>query len=139
VVGVLGLGAVSLLDIPSLVSNTIMGGTITVLGPRGATGRGLPFVVRVVLQGDVWVFHLGVIGWILLTPCLSKWRGTGLIRFVLTPMLSLLLTLALVFDFAGGMHGGLLVDRLRLLSTHDRRSMVVLQPHPGDDQGVHHF
>jgi hypothetical protein len=27
------------------------GGTITVLGPRGATGHGLPFVVRVVLQG----------------------------------------------------------------------------------------
>jgi hypothetical protein len=36
-------------------------------------------------------------------------------------------------------HGGLLVDRLRLLSTHDRRSTVVLEPHPGDDQGVHHF
>jgi hypothetical protein len=60
------------------------GGTIVVLGPRGATGHGLPFVVLVVLQGDVWVFHLGVIGWILLTPCLSKWRGTSLIRFVLT-------------------------------------------------------
>jgi hypothetical protein len=44
-----------------------------------------------------------------------------------------------LFYFAGGRHGGLLVDQLRLLSTHDRRSMVVLQPHPGDDQGVHHF
>jgi hypothetical protein len=43
------------------------GGTIAVLGPRGATGHGLPFVVRVVLQGDMWVFHLGEIGWILLT------------------------------------------------------------------------
>jgi hypothetical protein len=104
------------------------GGTIAVLGPRGATGHGLPFVVRVVLQGDVWVFHLGEIGWILLTPRLRKWQGTGLIRFVLTPVLNLLLTLtlALVFDFAGGRHGGLLVDRLRLLSTHDRRSKVVL-------------
>jgi hypothetical protein len=101
--------------------------------------HGLPFVVCVVLQGDVWVFHLGEIGWILLIPCLSKWRGTGLIRFVLTPVLSPLLTLALVFDFAGGRHGVLLVDRLRLLSTHDRRSTVVLQPHPGDDQRVHHF
>jgi hypothetical protein len=96
-----------------------MGGTIAVLGPRGATGHGLPFVVRVVFQGDAWVFHPGKIGWILLTPRLSKWRGTGLIRFVLTPVLSLFLTLALVFDFAGGRHGGLLVDRLRLLSTHD--------------------
>jgi hypothetical protein len=32
-----------------------------------------------------------------------------------------------------------LVDRLRLLSTHDRRSTVVLQPHHSDDQRVHHF
>jgi hypothetical protein len=70
--------------------------------PRGATSHGLPFVECVVLQGDMWVFHLGVIGWILLTPRLSKWRGTGLIRFVLTPVISLLLTLALIFDFAGG-------------------------------------
>jgi hypothetical protein len=87
----------------------------------------------------VWVFHLGEIGCILLTPRLSIWRGTGLIHFVLTPVLSPLLTLALVFDFAGGRHGGLLVDRLRLFSTHDRRSKVVLQPHPSDDQRVHHF
>jgi hypothetical protein len=97
-------------------------------GPRGATGHGLPFVVCVVLQWDVWVFHLGEIGWILLTPHLSKWRGTGLNCFVLTLVLSPLLTLALVFDFAGGRHGGLYIDRLRLLSTHDRRSTVVLQP-----------
>jgi hypothetical protein len=68
----LGLGVVSLLDIPSLVANTSMGGTITALGPRGATGHGLPFVVHVVFQGDVWVFHLRQIGWILLTPRLSK-------------------------------------------------------------------
>jgi hypothetical protein len=114
------------------------GGTIAVLGPRGATGYGLPFMVHVVHQGDVWVFHLGVIGWILLTPRLSKWRGTSLIRFVLTLVLSLLLTLALIFDFAGGRHEGLLVNRLWLLSTHDRRSTMVLQSHPGDDQGVHH-
>jgi hypothetical protein len=129
VVGVLGWGVVNLLDVPLLMANTSMGGMIAALGPRGATCHGLPFVVRVVLQGDVWVFHLAEIGWILLTPRLSKWRGTGLIHFVLTPVLSLLLNLALVFDFAGGRHGGLLVDRLRLLSTHDRRSTVVLQPH----------
>jgi hypothetical protein len=138
VVGVLGLGVVSLLDVPLLVANMSMRGMIPALGPRGATGHGLPFVVRVVLQGDVWVFHLGEIGWILLTPCLSKWKGTGLIRFALTPVLSPLLTLALV-DFAGGRHGGLLVDRLWLLLTHDQRSTVVLQPHPSDDQRVHHF
>jgi hypothetical protein len=55
------LGVVSSLDVPSLVANTSMGGTSAILGPRGATGHGLPFVVRVVLQGDVWVFHLGEI------------------------------------------------------------------------------
>jgi hypothetical protein len=38
VVGVLGLGVVSLLDVPSLVANTSIGGMITVLGPRGAIG-----------------------------------------------------------------------------------------------------
>jgi hypothetical protein len=75
----------------------------------------------------------------LLTPRLSKWRATGLIGFVLTQVLSLLLTLALVLDFAGGRHGGIFVDRLQLLSTHNRRSTVVLQPHPSDDQGLHHF
>jgi hypothetical protein len=97
VVCVLGLGVVSLLDVPSLVANTIMGGTIAVLGPRGVTGHSLPFVVRIVLQGDVWVFHLGEIEWILITPRLSKWHNTSLIHFVLTPVLSHLLTLALVF------------------------------------------
>jgi hypothetical protein len=112
VVGVLGLSVVSLLDVPLLVDNTSMGRTIAVLGPRGATDHGFPFVVRVVLRGDVWVFHLGETGWILLTPRLSKWRGTSLIHFVLTPVLSPLLTLALVFDFAGGRLGGILVDHL---------------------------
>jgi hypothetical protein len=111
VVGVLGLGVVSLLDVPLLVASTSMGGMITVLGPRGATGHGLPFVVRVVLQQDVWVFHLGEIGWILLTLCLRKWRGTGLILFVLAQVLSLLLTLTLVFDLqVGGMEGFWLID-----------------------------
>jgi hypothetical protein len=60
VICVLSLGVVSLLDIPLLVANTSMGGTIAALGPRGATGHGLPFVVRVVFQGDVWVFHLEI-------------------------------------------------------------------------------
>jgi hypothetical protein len=38
------------------------GGTIAVLGPRGATSHDLQLVVCVVLQGDVWVFHLEEIG-----------------------------------------------------------------------------
>jgi hypothetical protein len=58
------------------------------------------------------VFHLGVIGWILLTPLLRKWHDTGLIPFTLTPVLSHLLTLALVFDFAGGRLGELLANQL---------------------------
>jgi hypothetical protein len=99
VVGALDLGVVSLLDVPSLVVNTSMGETITALGPRAATGHGLHLVVRVVLQGDMWVFNLGEIGWNLLTPLLRKWHGTSLIHFVLTPVLSHLLTLALVFYF----------------------------------------
>jgi hypothetical protein len=36
-VGVLGLGVVSLLNAPSLMANTSMGGTITTLRPRGTT------------------------------------------------------------------------------------------------------
>jgi hypothetical protein len=74
-----------------------MGRTIAALGPTGATGHGLLFAVHIVLQGDVWVFHRGEIGWILLTQRLSKWHDTSLIHFVLTPVLSRLLTLALVF------------------------------------------
>jgi hypothetical protein len=38
VVGVLGLGVVNLLDVPLLVANTSMGGTIAILGPRGLVG-----------------------------------------------------------------------------------------------------
>jgi hypothetical protein len=56
------------------------------------------------------VFHLAEIGWILLTPRLSKWRGTSLIRFVLNLVLIPLLTLVLIVDFVGERHGGLLVD-----------------------------
>jgi hypothetical protein len=85
------------------------------------------------------VFHLGVIGWILLTPLSSKWHNTDLIHFTLTPVLNRLLTLALIFYFVGGRPGEHLADRLWLLSTYDRRSKVVLQPHFGGVQGVHHF
>jgi hypothetical protein len=48
------------------------GGTIAALGPRGATSHSLPFVVCVVLQGDVWVFHLGEIGWIFSNPTFEQ-------------------------------------------------------------------
>jgi hypothetical protein len=130
VVSVLGLGVVSLLDVPSLMANTSMGGTIVVLGPRGATDHGLPFVVRVVLQGDVWVFHLGEREWILVAPHLSKWHDTGLIQFVLTPVLSRLLTLALVFILqVEGMEGFWLIDSsCSRHMTGDRRWFTTLTP-----------
>jgi hypothetical protein len=41
---------------PRLVpSSASMGGTIAVLGPKGTTSHDLLLMVRVVLQGDVWV------------------------------------------------------------------------------------
>jgi hypothetical protein len=67
------------------------------------------------------VVVIALIGWILLTPLLSKWLGTGLTLFVLTPVLSRLLTLALGFNLAGERLGGLLADRLRRIATGDRR------------------
>jgi hypothetical protein len=61
VVGMLGSSVVSLLDVTSLVANTSIEGMIVALGFKRAMGRGLQLVVHVVLQGDVWVFYLGVI------------------------------------------------------------------------------
>jgi hypothetical protein len=52
---------VSFLDVPSLVANMSIGGMIATLGLRGGMGHGLHSMVHVVLQGDVWVFYLGVI------------------------------------------------------------------------------
>jgi hypothetical protein len=43
------------------------------------------------------------------------------------------------FYCAGVRLGELLVDRLRLLKTHDQRLKVVLQLHLGGAKGVHHF
>jgi hypothetical protein len=47
--------------------------------------------VEVVLVGEMF--------WIVLTPVLSKWLGTGFTLFVLTPVLSRLFTHVLVFEF----------------------------------------
>jgi hypothetical protein len=130
VVGVLGLGIVSLLDVSLLVVNTGMGGTIVVLGPRGATGHGLPFVVRVVLQGDMWCStRSGRMDFA--NPTFEQMARHWFDSFCTNPSAeSFAHSLAVIFYFAGGRHGRLLVDRLRLLSTHDWRSTVVLQPHP---------
>jgi hypothetical protein len=67
------------------------------------------------------VVVIALIGWILLIPLLSKWLGTGLTLFVVTPVLCRLLALAPGFDCAGGRLRGLLADRLRRIATGDRR------------------
>jgi hypothetical protein len=65
------------------------------------------------------VVVIALIGWILLTPLLSRWLDTSLTLFVLTLVLIPLLALALGSDFAGGRPRGLLADRLWWLA-HDR-------------------
>ena len=82
---------VCLLDVLLLVINMSLGVMIAALGLRGTTDYVFLFVVLVFLIGDR-------IEWILLTLLLSRWLGTGLTLSVLTPVLSHLLTLLLVFD-----------------------------------------
>jgi hypothetical protein len=80
----------SLLDALHLVVDTSNGG-VTVLSQRGTTDHDFPIVLLILLQRDVRCFVvvvIALIGWILLTPILSKWLGTGLIVFILTPVLS---------------------------------------------------
>jgi hypothetical protein len=109
VVGLESLQVVRLLDVLSLVLNTGMGGVVS-LRYRGGTIHGFPFVVLVLLQvervGSLVVVTVGVfveeslVGemfWIVLTPLLSKWLGTGFTLLVLTPVLSRLFAHVLVF------------------------------------------
>jgi hypothetical protein len=130
VAGMLGLGVVSLLDVPSLVAYMSMGVMIIDLGLRGATGHGLHLVVCVVLHRDVWMLDLGVIRWILLTPLLSKWHDTSLIHFLLTPVMSHLLTLTLIFYFqVEGLEGFWLIDSdCSRQNTRDRMWFSSLNP-----------
>jgi hypothetical protein len=64
------------------------------------------------------------------TPPLSKWHGIGLIHFVLTPVLSCLLTLALIFYFqVGGFEGFWLINSgCSRHMTGDRRWFSSLTP-----------
>jgi hypothetical protein len=122
-VGALSLVVLSLLDALHLMVDKSMGG-VAVLSFRWTTYHTFLFVVLVLLQRDGSGFPVAVIaliGWILLTPLLIKWLGTGLTLFVLTPMLSQLPPYALGFDFAGARLGGLLVDQLQRMATEDRR------------------
>jgi hypothetical protein len=109
VVGLESLQVVSLLDVLPLVLNTGMGGVVA-LRWRGGTVHGLPFMVLVLLQLErdgslvvvfvvvfVVVALVGKMFWIVLTPLLSKWLGTGFTLLLLTPMLSRLFADVLVF------------------------------------------
>jgi hypothetical protein len=91
-----------------------MGGVVA-LSWRGWTVHGLPFVVLVLLQLErdgslivvtvvvfVEVSLVGEMFWIVLTPLLSKWLGTGFTLLVLTPVLSRLFAHVLVFEFQVG-------------------------------------
>jgi hypothetical protein len=114
VVGLESLQVVSLLDVVPLVLNTGMGGVVA-LRWRGGTVHGLPFMVLVLLQLErdgslvvvfvvvfVVVALVGKMFWIVLTPLLRKWLGTGFTVLVLTPVLSHLFTHVLVFEFQVG-------------------------------------
>jgi hypothetical protein len=100
VVGLESLQEVSLLGVLPLMLNTGMGGSMA-LRWRGGTVHGIPFVVLVLLQVErvgslivvtvvvfVEVALVGKMFWIVLTPLLSKWLGTGFTLLVLTPVLS---------------------------------------------------
>jgi hypothetical protein len=105
---------VSLLGVLPLVLNTGMGGVVT-LSWRGGTVHGFPFVVLVLLQlkrvgslivVTVMVFvEVALVGkmfWIVLTPLLRKWLGTGFTLLVLTPVLSHFFAHVLIFEFQVG-------------------------------------
>jgi hypothetical protein len=100
VVGLESQQVVSLLDVLPLVFSTGMGGAVA-LRWRGGTVHSLPFVVLVLFQLErdgslvvvfVVVFAVvvlvGRMSWIVLTPLLRKWLGTGFTLLVLTPVLS---------------------------------------------------
>jgi hypothetical protein len=108
------LQVVSLLDVLPLVLNTGMGGVVA-LRWRGGTIHNFPFVVLVLLQLErvgslivvtVMVFMevalVGEMCWIVLTPLLRKWLGTGFTLLVLTLVLSRLFAHVLVFEFQVG-------------------------------------
>jgi hypothetical protein len=86
-------------------------GVVIALSWRGGTVHGFPFVVLVLLQleraGSLVVVFVEValvekMFWIVLTPLLSKWLGTGFTLLVLTPVLSRLFAHVLVFEFQVG-------------------------------------
>jgi hypothetical protein len=109
VVGLESLQAVSLLGILPLVLNTGMGGVVA-LRWSGGKIHGFPFVVLVLRQAErvgflrvvtgvvfVEVALVGKMFWIVLTPLLRKWLGTGFTLLVLTLVFGRLVAHVLVF------------------------------------------
>jgi hypothetical protein len=105
------LQEVSLLDVFHLVLNTRVGGVVA-LRWGGGTVHSLPFVAIVLLQLErvgslvvitvmefVVVALIGVMILFVLTPLWSKWLDTNFTLLVLTPVLSLLFTDVLAFEF----------------------------------------
>jgi hypothetical protein len=103
-----------LLGILPLEFTTGMVGVVA-LRRRGGTVHGLFFVVLVLLQLErdgslmvvtvvvcVEVALVGKMAWLVLTPLLSKWLGTGFTLLVLTTVLSCLFAHVLVFEFQVG-------------------------------------
>jgi hypothetical protein len=113
VVGIESLQKVTLLGVLPHVLNTGMGGVVA-LSWRGGMVHDFPFVVLVLQlerDGSLIVVTMGVfvevalVGkmvWIVLTPLLSKWLGTGFTLLVLTPMLGRLFDHVLVSQFQVG-------------------------------------
>jgi hypothetical protein len=114
VVGLESQQVVSFLGVLPLVLNTEMG-RVVALRSRGGMVHSLPFGVFVLLQLErvgslivvtvmvfVEVALVGKMVWIVLTPLLSKWLGTGFTLLLLTPVLSRLFTHVLIFEFQVG-------------------------------------
>jgi hypothetical protein len=114
VVGLESVLVVSLLGVLPLVLNTEMGGVVA-LRWRGGTIHGSPSMVLVILWVEsvgflrvvivvvfVEVALIGEMLWIVLTPLLRKWLGTGFTLLVLTPVLSRLFAHMLVLEFQVG-------------------------------------
>jgi hypothetical protein len=111
VVGLESLQVVRLLGVLPLEFTMGMGGVVA-LRSRGGTVHKFSFVVLVLLQAErggslrvvtvvafVEVALVGEMLWLVLTPLLSNWLGTGFTLLVLTLVLSRLFAHVLVFEF----------------------------------------
>jgi hypothetical protein len=123
VVVVLGLGVVSLLDVPLLVDNTRMGGNDRSFRSHRSYGPQSPLHgtcspprgrVGVPPRRDSMDFT---------NPAFEQMARHWFDSFCTNPSVESFAHSCFHFYFTGGRHGGLFVDRLRLLSTHDRRSI----------------